>query len=139
MDFSIFAKKFVWNIYLFIYSFFYLLIYLFIYLFLQHRNFCKYTYFRKHFVFMLSNLQCIRLNNDTKSVPLPYCLFDILMNCIGFFSPCLDVPKILMSTDSLLERLGSEILYLVNAFFWPVLLNNFKFVINRHILSLDSS
>ena len=54
------------------------------------------------------------------------------MNCIVFRSTFLDVIRMLMSTDSFLVRLDSGILYMLNAFPWPVLLNNFKLRINKH-------
>ena len=60
-------------------------------------------------------------------------------NCMIFLSPFLDFVRIPILTDSFLSQLNSGIMYLLNAFLWPVLLNNFKFRINRHNLSLGSS
>ena len=60
---------------LFIYLFIYLLIYSFVYLFIF---FCSIEtsantlIFWTLFVFVLSNLQCLRLSNDAKTVPLPH-------------------------------------------------------------------
>ena len=77
--------------------------------------------FWKLFVLLSSNLQCIKLKNDGKSVLLTYSPLVILMNCMVLLLPFLEVLIMLISTVSLCARLSSVILYVLNAFLWPFL------------------
>ena len=57
-------------------------------------------------------------------VPLPYscqCLLVILIDCMIFLSPFLDVARISMSTVSFLAQPDSGIFCLQNAFLWPMI------------------
>ena len=81
-------------------------------------------------------------------------LFLILIDCMIFLSPFVDVTRMSMSTISFLTQVDSGILCLWNAFHWPMILehfglsllrvsskrahSNYKTRINRHFLILCS-